>query len=77
MTLITICDVPATIHQKDRLEQSGGKIARIWNGLMDVQFKDCLLTVNKVGTIKIESDSKVILFFKEEHGSFYVQYIDD
>ena len=80
MTLITICDILATTRNEDRVEQTGGKIVRINGrdydryGLMDVQYKDCSFSINKVGTIKIETSSDVILFFKEEHGNFYVQY---
>ena len=83
MILITICDIPATKHYKDKVEQSGGKIVRINDGdqerygVMDVQFEISIVTLNKVGSLKIETSDDVILFFKEEHGNFYVQYIDD
>lgn len=81
MTRITICDVPATTRNTERVWQTGGEIARIndryyGNPLMDVQYKDCSFSINKVGTIKIETSSDVILFFKEEYGYCYVQYID-
>ena len=78
--LISICDVPKKQMIVDRVERAGGKIARINVGdqerysLMDVQFENCSFTVNKVGTIKIETNNDVLLFFKEEHGNFYYQY---
>lgn len=83
MTLLTICDVPTTTNNKDRVEVLGGKIVRINDGdrerygLMDVQFRDASFTVDKVGTIKIETSNKATRFFKDEHGNFFVQYIID
>lgn len=43
--LITVCDVPK--ERRTDVETAGGELARIYDGLMDVQFKSHKMLVSE------------------------------
>lgn len=69
--LITICDVPDKFRAE--LESIGGECVRTWNGNMDVQFKNCKMSVRDT-YIKIRTPSrKMFVLCDNEFTKIYVQ----
>lgn len=49
--LITVCDLLE--DRRSDVERSGGEVVRIWDGLMDVQFKEHRIRASQQGHLCI------------------------
>lgn len=71
--LITICDLPE--ERRSDVERSGGEVRRIWDGLMDAQFKEHTITGDILGELCISPTNGGASFrvLYNEYGMVYIQ----
>ena len=71
--LITVCDVPQ--ERRSDVERSGGKVARMWAGLLDAQFDYHKICSDDESNIKISpiDGGASFSFSPVEYSRIYIQ----
>lgn len=71
--LITVCDVPE--ERRSDVERAGGEVVRIWNCLMDVQFKEHMINASNFGNVVIRPNNggAKINIIADEYSRIYIQ----
>lgn len=71
--LITVCDVPE--ERRSDVERSGGEVVRIWDGVMDVQFKEHRIRASRLGHLHITPNDAGARFYAhhDEYSRVYIQ----